>query len=213
MLLHSSCEPIARVLSPSYIGRNKAVACAEELKRSYTEPTIRALEKDATEIFDDLTHFDLIIDATGEEALSTSLNQRALAAWEKDASFPDIIFSFLIGNGDAAQAIFVNKDRKYACYKCLRPILDQDRKKNPLNPKIETQYVSASCGDSPFIPYGVACSAIAASLGLQAALSWVNGDPSPRLRTVRINKENTIYVKDKNWEGSSHCPACKSKKP
>lgn len=200
------------LLGPQDIGRNKALACTEEMKRLYPAASIYSSKKNALKILKDISHYDLIIDATGEESFSISLNHHAFEIRKGGDNYPPILHSYLLGDGDAAQTLFVDGRKEYACYKCSKPDPRGDRKQSPLQQKTQTHHVMAPCGESPYIAYGVGAPVIAASLALQAALSWVDGDPSPRLRSRRIVLETTKDVKDKNWEGADDCPACKDKR-
>lgn len=193
-------------LGTSSIGEKKVNALRRRISEEFPEASINPLSKCAEQLIDHLNNQDLIIDATGEEAVSNMINERILK-WRREGLAPAAIFVFLFGNGDAAQGLLVD-DEKFGCFRCLKNASGKKWRNNPMLSKFQTETISANCGESPFIPYGVAAPAIAASLGLQLALDWRSEKSTPRLRTIRIDNERTKETTNKNPPRQDDCRDC-----
>jgi molybdopterin/thiamine biosynthesis adenylyltransferase len=193
-------------LGTTCVGLRKPDALKSEIQRQFPEANILPMSTDAVGFLGSLIGYDLVIDATGEEALSMSINDY-FSRCRSDGEGTDIVYVRLFGNGAAAQALLVN-GTEFACFKCLKPDHSRDWRFNPLKAKVEPAFAAAACGEGQFIPYGVAAPAMAASLALQIILDWNSGVPSPRMRTIRIEKKDTKEIADKNPDRSTHCPAC-----
>ena len=194
-------------LGTADIGEGKADAMKRELLGKFAEANIQVTMAEATGVLPQLTGFDLIVDATGEEALSLSINHFFITRRNKGGHNPDLMYVRLFGNGAAAQVLLVD-DPKFACFKCLKPDHDGQWRFNPLKQGTSVTQTVAACGEGQYIAYGVAAPVMAAALGLQLTLDWGDGSPAPRLRTLRIEKRETVEVKDKNPPRSERCPAC-----
>ena len=193
-------------LGPTNIGESKSNGLMLELNGQFPTANILQVSTDALDCFDLLAQFDLVVDATGEEALSNSINHYFVQQ-RLHHKVPDVLHVWLFGNGAAAQGLLVD-DMKYACFKCLKPDHDGCWRFNPLKSSIEPEQTVAACGEAQFIAYGVAASAMAAALALQIILDWNSRTPTPRMRTIRIEEKDTKEVKNKNPPRSEHCPAC-----
>ena len=193
-------------LGVNRIGQNKARGCAAEIERLYPECKVRGVDVDARKDLQDLAEFDLVIDATGEEALSVVLNEW-LKAQHTDGNEITALFVWLFGNALAAQGILVGKD-EYACYRCLRPRHGDQWRYDPRRDPGDIEEVPGNCGAAAYLPYGVGGSVMAAGLGANMALNWANGESSPRLRTIRIDYARTRQVNDVNAPKSDGCPLC-----
>jgi len=167
------------------IGRNKATAVRDLLKRFYPDLSVSAAPEDVLSRLRVLDHSDLVIDATGDEGVANAINAHFVDRWARGEPTPTVIFAWLMGNGAAAQA-FCMTSPEDACYRCLRPDHGGPWRFSPLKSDYQWREVTAQCGEAPFFPYGVAAPVTAAALGLQMALDWTNGNPSPRLRTQRL---------------------------
>lgn len=197
-------------LGTTSIGQTKIDALKHDLLQCFPEANIRPMTADAVCFLANLVGYDLVVDATGEEALSMSINHYFVACRHKNKEPPDTIHVRIFGNGAAAQALLVDGSG-YACFKCLKPDHDRDWRFNPLKSGGEATPTIAACGESQYVAYGVAAPAMAAALALQLVLDWNNASPGPRMRTVRIEKKVTKEIIDKNPERSRRCPACRSR--
>lgn len=205
-----------QTLSPGNVGRHflglpsigeaKTSAMRAELTRLFPDTNIIPFQMDAVSCLPALNTFDLVIDATGEEALSFAVNDYLVKQRAKGDA-PDFIRVALFGNGDAAQAVLVD-GFEYGCLKCLRPEQDRPWHFDPMRPDADALLTSAGCGEGLYMPYGVAAPIIAAAMALQLVIDWKNEADEPRLRTIRINSGRTVAVKDKNPPRSARCPAC-----
>ena len=194
-------------LGTARIGEWKAEAVKQELQLQFAEAHIRAVRADAEGMIASLASYDLVVDATGEEALSLALNHGFVARRREEERAPDVIHVWLFGNGAAGQALLVDGPQ-FACFKCLKPDHDGQWRFNPLKSGTTVEQTAAACGEAQYIAYGVAAPVMAAALGLQLVLDWNGGDPGPRLRTVRVEKKATVEVKDRNPQPSDRCAAC-----
>ena len=195
-------------LGTSYIGIMKSDGLRQQLVREFPDLNVASFTVDAVRYFETMTAYDLVVDATGEEALSCSINEYFVQQRTRGDG-PDVLHVWLFGNGVAAQSLLVDVE-EYACYKCLKPQLDGSWRFSPLKSTARATRVPAACGESQFIAYGVAAPAIAAALALQIAIDWSNGNPSPRLRTVRVERKDTVNIAHKNPDRSRRCQACGS---
>jgi molybdopterin/thiamine biosynthesis adenylyltransferase len=190
------------------IGQYKADALKAEIERQYSGANAFSFHADAVRQLDVFSGFDLIIDATGEEALSYAINQHFVDR-RSNGTAPDVLHVRLFGNGAAAQGLLV-MGLKTACFKCLRPDADGQWRFNPLKPGVEAVTTPAACGENHYIAYGVAAPAIAAALALQMTLDWSAGSPGHLLRTVSIDHSQSVQVNDNTPDRSERCVACSS---
>lgn len=188
------------------IGEAKAHALKAELFRGFPDANIQPVDADAGSYLSNLDGSDLVIDATGEEALSFSINHYFVRL-RAQGTAPDVLHVWLFGNGDAGQAILVT-DFEHACLKCQRPVADGKWHNDPMKGGVKAVPTPAACGEGLYIAYGVAAPVMAAALALQLALDWNSGHPEPLLRTIRVNPKSTIEVKNKSPSYSEGCPAC-----
>lgn len=195
------------LLGVPYLHRNKAEACCAFLKQQLPMLDIVSVSKDALDfLIGRQLPFDLIIDATGEEAVSLALNDRAsrlIGTW------PPIIFGYLMGNGAMAQALFTGEPG-YACLKCLKPKLSGEPRFRSLRPNVEvTKVANMECADPLHIPYPVTRSVAAASLICEMVLAWAGGNIGHRFRSHLFDEKRAFFVKDSSPEPSRDCPACR----
>ncbi len=192
-------------LGGRHIGSNKAKACAEELKILSPGVQVEGLAADAMGRLARLADCDLIIDATGEEALSRALNNELIGC-RPEAS--DCIFVWLAGRGAAAQTLFLpGRSDGRGCLACYRP---HGQLPAVIRPGADEGPAPASCGEAAFTPYGVAAPAIAAGLACRMALEWAGGRVSPSFRTLRLDLGATEAVPDADVPLRPGCPACGS---
>jgi hypothetical protein len=160
--------------------------------------TVVAISGDVRKV--SFKNVDLLIDATGEEALSNALNLRYISG-----QLPPVLYSWIKGPGTAAQCLLVDSP-KQGCFRCLRTADGEDRY-SPLLKPIDSAVMGHGCDDY-YVPFSAAASMQAAALAGQLALDWANNRATPRLRTRAIGYDNLREIKDKDLTRASDCPAC-----
>jgi hypothetical protein len=190
-------------LGAEHVGDGKAAAVEAELKRLSPGIAVQAVPDDAMAKLDLMCRADLVVDATGEEPLSRALNHEVQV---RRPGGPAMIFAWLLGQGAAAQALFVSASRDgRGCYACARPFGERPR---ALRDSADALPVPAACGDAEFMPYGVAAPSVAAGLGAAMALEWAAGDVRPSFRTVRLDHASTRDDPDRDVAAVAGCLDC-----
>jgi molybdopterin/thiamine biosynthesis adenylyltransferase len=184
---------------------SKAKACAEEIRRDFPGLCVDGIRDEATRRCTLFADVDLIIDATGEQGFSEWLNDWRLERRATSKSTPAVLFVWIAGSGSAVQSFLV-ADEKFACYRCLQPDLQKPARFDPL--KEAPQAPVRGCGDQPSTPYGPAAPAAAASLAVSQVSDWARGQFHPRLRTIRIDWDETVKRDPKSPDRAADCPAC-----
>ncbi|MEF2549084.1 ThiF family adenylyltransferase [Aurantimonas sp. E1-2-R+4] len=193
------------LLGVPFLHRNKAAACATFLNAMLPGAKVEWSNKDALDL-PELGRFDLVVDATGEEALSIALNQ---AAVNRRPSGPAHLFVWLMGNGIAAQCLLVDEDADMACLKCLKPELAGEPRFPVLRPGVETEIGRVeACADADFVTFPVSRSVVAAALACDLALDWASGSPGHRYRSHTFEPDKAFEVADSNPQATDRCPAC-----
>ncbi len=196
------------LLGLNELNRNKAEACAEHIRTQLPFLDVEARPADVLKSVAGLRDFDLVIDATGEEALSIALNDYAVS---KRPDFPPTLHAWIIGNGGAAQVLLCDGPER-ACFKCLKPELaGQPRLRVMRDESAATLRRMGACGDGLYAPFPVSVSAAAAALALDLVLAWNSGRPGHRLRTRTFDSAQCFSPKDTTLEASAVCPACGDK--
>lgn len=188
------------VLGVPYLNRPKAEALQAFLTEQLPHIAVKAHVVDALAWLEQLLRFDLVIDATGEEALSIALNHEFHT---RRPPAPPTLFVWLAGNGVAAQAILC-AETSMACFKCLKPELSGPLRFPLLREK--TEIVVLPCDEGGFVPFPVTRSMQAAALAAEMALDWVNDHPRPYFRTRIFEEKKTYFVKDGSPDPSKSCP-------
>lgn len=196
------------LLGVPFLLRNKAEACAEYLQSQLPNLNIIPHAKKIQELDNKPGKYGLVIDATGEEALSIALNQRAVSA--RPSSAPHI-FTWLEGNGAIAKSLLTGEPDR-ACLKCLKPELNGQQRYRTMRPdaKLDVRR-NHSCGDAEYIPFPVSRSVAAASLACELALGWANRAPGNRFRSITFDYGQAYFIKDVSPNKSAACPACGGK--
>jgi molybdopterin/thiamine biosynthesis adenylyltransferase len=192
-------------LGASAIGRFKADAVAEVTLRDF--PGLNVLSRPASAQSQRmiLEASDLVIDATGEQAVSDWLNAWHLGRTGCEALKPTILHCWISGAGIAVQS-FISTEAGYACYRCLQPDHGARPRFDPLRePPSEPV---ATCGEQLLTPYGPAASTAAAALAAQHAVDWARGHPHHLLRTVRLDWDRSVRRDPGSPRAAANCPAC-----
>ncbi|WP_250492924.1 ThiF family adenylyltransferase [Caballeronia sp. GAWG1-1] len=185
-------------LGLNYIVRNKAEALADELRQGAPGAKILPFPVDALQV--DLSSADLIIDATGEEALGHLLAKKVSAGM-----FRPMLSVWIEGPGTAVRALMRDSDEA-ACVRCLK---SKDR--TPLYSAVEGDLPQALAGhgcESLYVPFPATVSIQAACLATEMVSDWAAGNCSPRLRTRIVDpmqKQACGQIDPARLQG---CPAC-----
>lgn len=199
------------ILFPQNIGRHrlglnrtlqyKAIGLKEELSTGTPTANIRALPVKAEEA--DLSPFDLIINATGEEALGHYLTR----TFAQNGIFVPTLTIWVEGPGVAVRGLLRDKE-ECACTRCL-----SDPQRVPLYPVVNEAVPLELAGhgcESLYVPFPASVSVQAACLAAEMVTEWASGAPSPRLRTRVTRPEFTQAAPDADVERLHTCPACGS---
>lgn len=202
---HLSPENLGRhVLGYPALFKSKANALADESKRQFPFSDVRARVKNVRDLRD-LFDADLVIDATGEEAVSELINAMRLGV---QASTP-VLHVRIRGNGECVQTFWA-QGAELGCFRCL---LHADHKsyRQERHPVLKTEPQRKQLGCGGFTPYAVSAPMSAAALCMEVVVDWLQtGRASPRFRTVAAANANVFAVKNQDVKRLSSCPACGS---
>lgn len=180
---------------------NKAVALKATLSRESPFSNIAAGSQNVVSLT--LQDADLVIDATGEQAVAEALNYNHVQSNQRSP----MLHVWVYGNGECAQGIWVDS-RKYACYRCLRHH-DEAQYQNERFPLSNKAAQRAFVGCHAFTPYAVSAPMSAAALAIDFVADWLKGDVSPRFR-IRYNEDTSLRrFKNQNVSPLEGCPACR----
>ena len=184
----------------------KATELADELRRLHPTANVVGEVADVLKV-DALFREHLVIDATGEEALSEAINVRHLAA---GASACPVLYVRIYGQGDALQALWVDADRKGACFACLRKNDPQSQRapRFKIGRANEPHWIMRGC--QAVTPYAVSAPMHASAMASEMVADWLQGNVSPRLRFLERPNADVFHNKNQNPEPLPHCPACSS---
>ncbi|AEI93091.1 ThiF family adenylyltransferase [Roseobacter litoralis] len=173
------------ILGSKYLGRSKAKALAEALKTDFPDVEVNAVSTSGQSTFDRLTAYDIVVDATGEQAFSDALNAHALSCDAKMGSFPPILYALIFGNGAAAQTYLSTRGSEKACFRCLKPEFTGAWQNSPVKPDAALAKLAIrACAYGTFTPFGVSASLSAAALASQHVADFFSDGYSGDLRTV-----------------------------
>lgn len=192
-------------LGMDQIDRAKAEACAKAACEHFpgASITVRTARVETQHMILDAA--DLVVDVTGEQALSEWMNEWALQQRRAGLAAPTILHGWVAGEGAAAQS-FISSDSSFGCYRCLQPSHSERPRYDPLREPVHEPM--AACGDVASLPYGPQAPVHAAALVAGHAADWASGKPRPLLRTVRVNWEATVKRDPVNPSRALNCPAC-----
>lgn len=179
----------------------KAKALSEELTRQFPFSNIQPIPKSAFE-YPKLFTADLVIDATGEEAVSEYLNGLRL---DRGIKKP-VLHIWIKGNGDCVQALWAD-DSGGGCYRCLKSTDPQYYRLDRF-PVLNNAPERRFRGCQSYTPYAVAAPMQAAALASDMVAAWMQGDSSPKFRTRSVENADVRKVKNQNISQLKGCPAC-----
>lgn len=194
------------VLGMKHLFSMKADALAEHLREEFPYLKITPRPVDVLS-FGKLFDCDLVIDATGEEAVSTVINHRHVKRSDRQ---PPALYVWIEGAGYAVKTLLVDSP-KTLCYQCqfLRGSAGERRERFPAlrNASPETRQI-ADC--EAFTPFPVSASVSAASLALEVIMDRQRGKPGHRLRSRRLSEQHTENRKDSSPGRLATCAECGS---
>jgi len=205
------------ILGPGNLGRHslgldhlfepKTEALAIDLKRQFPHANVVPLEGDARTI-KHLFVADLIVDATGEEALSLVLNEEHQTVLRSGKHSAPMLFVWVLGNGEVVQALLSDGGQR-ACFECLT-IHHPGAVPKKRYEILKEQPTQTRIGCDVVRPYAVSAPMTAAALASQMIADWKTGRPSPRFRSLFLNRGDHLYDRDPDGDPKhlSGCPTC-----
>ncbi|MCG8986230.1 ThiF family adenylyltransferase [Delftia acidovorans] len=196
------------MLGPQNIGRHrlghesmfkrKSLQLKEELVRSSPGANIFPVVNDAKNV--DFGHIDLLIDATGEQALTEWLT------WRFSNKNP-ILACWVEGPGSAARAL-IKADPEHGCSRCL------SQKNNSHTYRVfknhpENVLQGYGC-ENLYVPFPASASIQAAALAMEMVQSWLNGASGATLRSRALDQGLEVHFLDGVLPRAEGCPACSS---
>ncbi|MHC5203119.1 ThiF family adenylyltransferase [Pseudomonas chlororaphis] len=190
------------VLGFGDLERSKTSAIRQQLFDRY--PRIEVIEvTDQNMIRAGMAGIDLVVDATGNQALSLYLNELKL----KGKFDAPIVFAWVAGSGCGAQAYLFSSD-KDACLNCLDySVPGGSSSVMRKEYEITLKNSAGSCGDW-LVPFSATAALHAAALATDLAVGWAKGKPKPRLRSITLDYEGGKTVKPISPTPNLKCPAC-----
>lgn len=189
-----------------YLFKSKAEALRDEANLQLPGINIEAHPREMRSP-NTLANYDLIVNATGEDAVAEMLNEAQLNA---GSSFPPILHAWVKGNGETVQALWTDS-REFGCFRCLRFSSGQKRMQERFpthKGEIEKSYRACQ----HYTPYAVSAPISATALATDIIVDWLRtDDPSPRFRTRSVETADVYTVKNKNIKPLDNCPACAKK--
>lgn len=191
------------------LDRNKAEGMADELRRFHPDIRVDSISQKFADVIEYVFRHDIIIDATGIENVSLSLNERAIRA-RSSSKPPILVHAFLFGYGIAAQS-FINPGPNRACFRCLKPEMTGEWRYDPRKAEAKDMPpIDTGCGDGVFLPYGPYAGAFAAALVARHLHQWVGGQSSKTLLTQTIDFDLGKRIEPKEIAPHLSCPACQT---
>lgn len=189
-----------------YLFKSKAEALKDEASLQLPGINIEAHKQEIRSPIS-LKGFDLIVNATGEEAVAEMLNETQINA---ERCFPPILHVWIKGNGETVQALWTDS-QEFGCFRCLRFSAEDSRMQERFPVlKGDTEKSYRAC--QHYTPYAVSAPISAVALATDLIVDWLRaGDPSPRFRTRSVETADVYKVKNQNIRPLDGCPACAKK--
>jgi hypothetical protein len=190
-------------LGMSSLFLSKSHAIAAELGRQFPESHFLPECVDVREL-PHLFQTDLVVDATGIEAISELIN--ALHGQRKHREKVPALYVWVLGNGEAVQALWVDVP-EYGCYRCLRQPRGSQYRQDRF-PVLNRAPTLRAAGCGHYRPYAVSAPMSAAALATELIVDWLGGNVSPRFRSVLRDGADVRKQKNQNFGPLNGCPAC-----
>jgi len=190
-------------LDENYLYENKAEACEHKLQGEFHSIKINSFPREFSSI-NDARNADIVIDATGREPFSLSLNELFVECHNNNVGCPDILYVWIDGNGYCGRTLYYN-GKDSGCYRCLQDLSGKD-KFPPLKSENDLTPMTYQCGES-YVPYPPSVSVQAAAMGLERVLEWANGNIVHHFYNRKFHNKAREH-KDQSLTITSGCPAC-----
>ncbi|PMR71710.1 HesA/MoeB/ThiF family protein [Halomonas heilongjiangensis] len=192
------------VLGVDDLNRYKSEALQEKIEREMPYTGINGIVGDAQQNLN--FEYDMIIDATGQEAFSRWLNREHLSHLMKGGNTP-ILYAWLEGEGTAWRTLLVDSLDDHACWECLYIHgKDGDRALRFPHSNEPVNYRHVGC--KTIVPYAATAAMQAAALACEAAVDWYQGQPSPRFRGGHRSGRVYEAFSNRDLEKQEGCLAC-----
>jgi molybdopterin/thiamine biosynthesis adenylyltransferase len=188
-------------LGLNYSQVNKAEALCQEIKRTAPFCNILAVNRNIIDFV--ITGYDLVIDSTGEEALTVFINEKIIEYRVKFSKEIFFISVWLSENGNIAEC-FININNTAPCHECFR----EYKRKNQLN-TVERSAMRGSCG-SLFIPFPITASLYASLLVINILNLWLAGNTNMS-NYYRQDLKPIKAIEEYNINVNESCIACGKK--
>jgi hypothetical protein len=188
-------------LGLNYALKNKAAALKTELSAGAPTANLRDLPVKVQEA--ELGALDLLIDATGEEALSALLTRQ----FTDSGVFVPTLTTWVEGPGVAVRGLLRDAERQ-GCTRCMSEAHGQ-----PLFPVVDGAMPDDLAGhgcESLYVPFPATVSVQAACLAADMISDWLGHATAPRLRTTVTRRGFTKATQDTDVPRRATCPACSS---
>lgn len=192
------------VLGYPSLFKHKTQALADELLRQFPFASVVAHTHEVRR-HSGLFDADLVIDATGEEAVSELINGMRL---DTETETP-VLHVRIRGNGEAVQTYWA-QSRTLGCFRCLLQTNHKNYREERY-PLLKEEPQRKQLGCAGFTPYAVNAPMSAAALCMEVIVDWLRaGRANPTFRTRSMANANVYAVKDQDVRALKACPACGS---
>lgn len=189
------------ILGFNALDQNKARAMEEYLSQQFKGLSITAFPSRIESVSSHLLNADIVIDASGVEAVSEWLSEQYLAG----RSAP-VLYCWIVGHG-LRMIAYLQDAPDQACFRCFRPA-EPGRPSLFLPDDYEIEESTAGGCDGLFVPFSNSSPLIAAALATELCLDWANGVESSKLRIYNSESARLDTFANHTPVPSSGCPAC-----
>jgi molybdopterin/thiamine biosynthesis adenylyltransferase len=195
-------------LGQRFVGQHKVEGIACSLRENHDGVVVDTFEGDARDVAD-LFKDDLVLNVTGEQMLSSSLNrQYQLLSREGDPSLPPFIHGWIKGAGQAVQALWVTPSN--ACFDCLFERIPGDEIADRY-PVLKERTELRKVGCDLVSAYNDAAPLAGAALVTQMVSDWLRGvTEMATFRTIYLERSQSevALIPDMILTHQAGCPSC-----
>ncbi|MBY0345525.1 MAG: ThiF family adenylyltransferase [Neisseriaceae bacterium] len=196
------------ILGVQYLGEYKSAALAHSIREDGLGAEVVSLEVKFLPEAENLKDYDLVINATGDEAFSLLLSQAFYNLKLNDTQAPLLIHGWISGFGNSAKALL--EDGRRGCYACqfkYKPGSIKEDIYPTLGHSVATKDFSPfkrSCSEL-HLPFATDASLLATSMVIQLVQSRAKNAPNLLMRGVSDVAER---LKDHLLRKRPGCPIC-----